>query len=94
MQIDVSRCEYSEVENLRELNRQELNCQIIRDSFLPRGLADPYRILVDGRLAGYGAVANKYDKGRLVEFLHPAANPPSGIADVPRVTRSQQRHAP
>jgi hypothetical protein len=56
------------VKDLRELYRQDLNCQIIRDSFVPRGLADPYRILVDGRLAGYGAVANKYDKGRLVEF--------------------------
>lgn len=68
MQITVYPVEYREVEPLRELCRQELNCQIIRDSFLPRGFADPYLITVDARIAAYGAVANKYDKGRLIEF--------------------------
>lgn len=68
MQIRVDRVEYADVRNLRELYRHELNCQIIRDSFLARGLADPYLIHVDGRIAGYGALSNKYDKGRIVEF--------------------------
>jgi GNAT superfamily N-acetyltransferase len=31
-------------------------------------MADPYVILVEGRLAGYGAVWNKYDPGQLMEF--------------------------
>jgi len=41
MTIQVRRAEYQDVEAMRALYRQELNCQIIRDSFLPRGLADP-----------------------------------------------------
>ena len=53
---------------MRGLYRQEANCQIIHDSFLSRGLADPYLILVEGRVGGYGAVSNRYDKGRLMEF--------------------------
>jgi GNAT superfamily N-acetyltransferase len=68
MQIEARRAEYRDVEALRELFRQEANCPIVRDSFLSRGLADPSLILVGGRLSGYGAVANKYDKDRLVEF--------------------------
>jgi GNAT superfamily N-acetyltransferase len=68
MKIQADRAEYADVQKLRELYRQELNCQIIRDSFLARGLADPYLIQVDGRIAGYGAISNKYDKGRIVEF--------------------------
>lgn len=68
MQIQVRRAEYRDVEAMRELYRQEVNCQIIHDSFLSRGLADPYLILVEGRVGGYGAVSNRYDKGRLIEF--------------------------
>ena len=68
MNIQARPAEYRDVEALRGLYRQELNCQIVRDSFLPRGLADPYLILIEGRVSGYGAVSNKYDKGRIVEF--------------------------
>jgi len=68
MKIQADRVEYADVQKLRELYRQELNCQIIRDSFLSRGLADPYLLQVDGRVGGYGALSNKYDKGRIVEF--------------------------
>ena len=53
---------------LRELYREEARCQIIADSALQRGLADPYLIEVNGRLAGYGAVWNQIDKDRLTEF--------------------------
>ncbi len=68
MKPQATRVEFKEVEALRELYRQEANCQIIHDSALSRGIADPYLILVDGRLGGYGAVWNKYNKGRLMEF--------------------------
>ncbi|HLK60660.1 MAG TPA: GNAT family N-acetyltransferase [Chthonomonadaceae bacterium] len=68
MDIQVHRAEYEDVEPMRELYRQEANCQIICDSLLRRGLADPYVILVEGRQAGYGGVRNKYDIGRLMEF--------------------------
>ena len=66
--IQVDRVEYREVESLRELYRHEAHCQIIRDSVLSRGFADPYLILVDGRLGGYGAIRITHDPGRLVEF--------------------------
>lgn len=68
MNIQVQRTEYKEIESLRGLYRQEANCQIICDSVLARGLADPYLILVDGRRAGYGGVWNKYEIGSLMEF--------------------------
>jgi len=68
MNVQVRRVEAVEVQALRDLYRQELNCQIRYDSMLARGLADAYLILVDGRVGGYGAVLNKYDKGRLTEF--------------------------
>jgi GNAT superfamily N-acetyltransferase len=66
--IQVHRAEYKEVEAMRGLYRQEANCQIIGDSLLSRGLADPYVILVEGRMAGYGGVRNRHDIGRLMEF--------------------------
>jgi GNAT superfamily N-acetyltransferase len=69
MHIRVERVEYTEVEALRDLYRQEANCQIVCDSLLRRGLADPYLILVEGRPAGYGGVRNKYEIGRLMEFF-------------------------
>jgi hypothetical protein len=68
MNIEVRAAQYSDVEELRGLFRQEANCQIIHDSFLRRGLAAPYLILADGRAGGYGAVSNRYDNGRLMEF--------------------------
>ena len=68
MKIQVLPAAYEDVEAMRELYRQELNCQIIHDSFLSRGLADPYLIHVNGRIEGYGAISNKYDKGRLIGF--------------------------
>ena len=67
MPIEVRRTDYASVESMRELYRHELNCQIVHYSFLARGLADPYSIFLDDHIAGYGAVANKYDKGRVVE---------------------------
>lgn len=68
MNIEIRRVDYEEVKALHELYRQEANCQIIHDSFLVRGLADPYLILVEGRLAGYAAIGNKYPPGQLTEF--------------------------
>ena len=68
MTIQVERVQYHEVEAMRDLYRQEANCQIIGDSLLVRGLADPYLIVVDGRRAGYGGIRTKYDPGRLMEF--------------------------
>jgi GNAT superfamily N-acetyltransferase len=68
MKIDVQLVEYSDIEPLRDLYRQEANCQIINDSALRRGLATPYLVQADGRVAGYGAVWTKHYEGRLMEF--------------------------
>jgi GNAT superfamily N-acetyltransferase len=68
MDIEVRRAAFPEVEGLRALYRQEANCQIIHDSALARGIADPYLCLIDGRIAGYGGVWNKYHDDQLMEF--------------------------
>ncbi|HEX8236275.1 MAG TPA: GNAT family N-acetyltransferase [Abditibacteriaceae bacterium] len=68
MKIEVRRVEYREVEAMRDLYRQELNCQLVHDSAHQRGLADPYLIFTGGRFQGYGAVWNQYYEHRLMEF--------------------------
>jgi GNAT superfamily N-acetyltransferase len=68
MNVEARLVEFGDVEAMRELYRQEANCQIIHDSFLRRGLAEPYLILLDDRPAGYGAVGNRYPKNRVTEF--------------------------
>jgi len=68
MNIEVRKTDAEEVMPFRELYRHEANCQIVHDSMIGRGNADPYLILIDGRLAGYGAVFNKHYPGRVMEF--------------------------
>lgn len=68
MKIQVEQVEYPVVETLRDLYRAEANCQIVRDSMMRRGLSDIYLVRVDGAVAAYAGVLNKYDKDRLFEF--------------------------
>jgi GNAT superfamily N-acetyltransferase len=68
MNIEVSRVEVNEITPLRELYRQEMNCQIIHDAFPRRGFSDPYLIRVESRVAGYGLVANRHDPDTVDEF--------------------------
>ncbi len=68
VRIETRRAEYQDVEPMRGLYRQEFDCQIIHDSILARGMADPYLILAGGRVAGYGGVWNRFDVGRVMEF--------------------------
>lgn len=68
MKIQVHLAQYKDVEPLRELYRQEANCQVVCDSALRRAMADPYVILASGRLGGYGAVWN--GESRLVMEFH------------------------
>lgn len=73
MKFQILRVEANEVVSLRDLYRQEMNCQIVHDSFLRRGFSDPYLIQVEGRTAGYGLVANRHDPDTVDEFyLFPA----------------------
>ncbi|HLJ53708.1 MAG TPA: GNAT family N-acetyltransferase [Chthonomonadaceae bacterium] len=68
MKIEVRTAEYADIEPLRGLYRLEAGCQIVHDSILGRGMGDPYLILADGRIAGYGGVWTRYDPGRIMEF--------------------------
>jgi GNAT superfamily N-acetyltransferase len=68
LDIQVRRVAFPDVEGLRALYRREANCQIIHDSALARGIADPYLLLVDGRIAGYGGVWNKHYEHQVMEF--------------------------
>lgn len=68
MKIQVEAAKYGAIEAMRDLYRQEANCQIIHDSILRRGLGDSYLIRADGRTAGYAGVWNKYHPGRVMEF--------------------------
>ncbi|HEU0006272.1 MAG TPA: GNAT family N-acetyltransferase [Terriglobia bacterium] len=41
---------------MRDLYRQEMNCQIVHDSWHGRGWTDAYLLRLDGRVVGYGLV--------------------------------------
>jgi GNAT superfamily N-acetyltransferase len=53
---------------LRELHRQAMRCEIMHDSFPRRGFSDAYFVHVEGRIAGYGLVANKHWPETVHEF--------------------------
>jgi GNAT superfamily N-acetyltransferase len=56
MTIDVSPVPLEEILPLRELYRQEMNCQIVHDSLPRRGFGNLFLLRRDGRIAGYGFV--------------------------------------
>src|SRR6202022_2880516 len=68
MNIEVSRVEVNEITPLRELYRQGRNCQIVHGPFPRRGFSGPYLFQVEGRVAGYGLVANRHDPDTVNEF--------------------------
>jgi ribosomal protein S18 acetylase RimI-like enzyme len=83
MQISVTPCPAQELLHLHQLYRDEADCQLVHDSFWFRGLLDAYAIHIDRAVAGHAAVANRYGKGRLLEFyLHPKFR-----ADAPEILR-------
>jgi len=56
MTIDTSLVPLVEILALRDLYRQEMNCQIVHDSLHERGFTESYLIRVNGQVAGYGAL--------------------------------------
>jgi GNAT superfamily N-acetyltransferase len=56
MLMDVSLVAPEEVRALRDLYRQEMNCQIVLDSWHGRRWADSYLFRIEGGVAGYGLV--------------------------------------
>jgi GNAT superfamily N-acetyltransferase len=68
MKIEARRVPSEEISTMREAYRAEANCQIVYDAFLPRGHADSYVVTIDGRPAGYGALANRYYPRQIIEY--------------------------
>jgi len=56
IRIDVSLVPAEKTLALRELYRQEMNCQIVLDSWHGRGWTDSYSLRLDDRVVGYGLV--------------------------------------
>lgn len=76
MDIQIRQTDFEGIQTLQELHRQEANCQIIHDTSVYRGFADPYLIFLNGRLVGYTAVGKKYPKDQISEFyILPQARP-------------------
>jgi GNAT superfamily N-acetyltransferase len=68
MDIEIAPVPVGEVMPLRELYRQQMNCQIVHDSYPGRGFADAYVIHAGGRTAGHGLVANRHYPDTVIEF--------------------------
>ena len=56
MRIEVAEVPLEEILPLRELYRQEMNCQIVHDSLPGRGFGRLFLLRTEGRVAGYGFV--------------------------------------
>src|SRR5438132_13058636 len=56
MPMGVSLVASEEVRSLRDLRRQEMNCQILLDCWHGRDWNDLYLFRIDGRVVGYGLV--------------------------------------
>ena len=77
MTIDISLVPLEEILSLRDLYRQEMNCQIVHDSLHERGFTESYLIRVNGRVAAYGALVRDASRleGRHQGVLCPARPP-------------------
>src|SRR4051795_4978420 len=68
MAIEIRRAPVDEIMPLRELYRQEMNCQIVHDAYAARGFSEAYLILAAGRIAGYGLVGRQHEMDTVHEF--------------------------
>lgn len=68
MSIEVAPATIAEIDASIRAFREAAACQIVHDSILLRGMADPYRIRIDGVEAGHAGVWNCHDPGRIMEF--------------------------
>jgi len=69
MHAKASRTTLQEILGLRDAYVAEANCQLISYSALPRGIADPYVLLLDDEVAGYAGIWNRYSPGHVSEFF-------------------------
>jgi GNAT superfamily N-acetyltransferase len=64
MSVDVSLVTLEAIQSLRELYRQEMNCQIVHDSLHARFFTDIYLIRVNDCVAGYGCLMSGNSEAR------------------------------
>jgi len=73
MSIESRRVELRDIEDLRDIYRQEMSCQIIHDSIHSRpGWSEEYLLIESGAKVGYGSVAVGgpwHEKPTLYEFF-------------------------
>lgn len=69
LRIHIRAATADEVWPLKLEYREQAACQIVSDTLLRRGAVDPYIIEIDGQIAGYGGVRNRYDTGRTADFF-------------------------
>ncbi len=76
--IDVIAATLADIAAMREVYRQEMGCQIVHDSWHARRFTELFRLQIDGRDVGYGAVGGAPGEPReLVKelYLVPSARP-------------------
>jgi GNAT superfamily N-acetyltransferase len=57
MEISAKPVTVEEIAHLRDLYREEMNCQIVHDNMSARpGWTEPYLLEIDGQCAGYGSI--------------------------------------
>ena len=66
--MTVRRVDASSIEPLRERIRARAEAQIVRDSILPRGLAEAWVVSIGESVAAYAAVWVRHFPGRVFEF--------------------------
>jgi GNAT superfamily N-acetyltransferase len=64
MNVDISLVSLEAIQSLRDLYRQEMNCQIVHDSLHARFLTDIYLIRLNSQVAGYGCVMSGESEAR------------------------------
>jgi GNAT superfamily N-acetyltransferase len=73
MNIECSATQLASIQQLRDIYRHEMHCQIMFDSLHARpGWTTPYLLTIDGSTVGYGAVAHAgpwKDKPTIFEFF-------------------------
>jgi GNAT superfamily N-acetyltransferase len=62
--IEIHQVSLTAILNLRDLYREEMNCQIVHDSLHARHFMNSYLILVAGQVAGYGSVMSADSEAR------------------------------
>jgi GNAT superfamily N-acetyltransferase len=71
MSIKILQSTLDAIQTLRDLYRQEMNCQIVHDSLHARYFTDIYAIHVNDRIAGYGCLMSDESESRdMIKEFH------------------------